>query len=139
VPVNVDEYQNEMVNRLDLAFRSNNVTKSWRPFAGYSRRFYQPYVDIAVGPFAVKRQCIEEYDSLVITNGALIDKWITSFQNNWKEVIGRRYWAVSPATPKKHDDFISLDSNQQPSGCLNYPLFPGVKRPTLVDDRHQDS
>lgn len=52
------------------------------PRRSSSQRMYAPVVDIAVGPFAMQWQCVQEYDHLMDTTSAFLEILLTQHQQN---------------------------------------------------------
>jgi hypothetical protein len=84
----IDLFQREVADRLTLLLVQQGyeaqVKVPWSAFSGHGRRTYSPQVDIAVGPFAVKRGYENEYDLMVNSFHWLIDTWIDRFRQNWR-------------------------------------------------------
>ncbi len=110
----VQHFQQQVAEKLkqEMGLEDNNIAISWQAFAGEGRRIYQPFVDIAVGPFAVDtQQCAEEYDAMVSDSCKLINEWVEKSRENWHTVIGQRYWASPPDSASSYKDFIGNDTN----------------------------
>jgi len=78
--LNERAYQHKLKEALDRLYRE--VTIQWQPFRGEGRGIYAPVVDVAVGPFAVTRQYIGEYATLLDETRDFIEKLIAKHNDN---------------------------------------------------------
>ncbi|MBB6069186.1 hypothetical protein [Longimicrobium terrae] len=90
----VDRYKNTLAEGLRVVLGGwADVQTEWdailpeeRAYFPYrkphARRMYSPAVDIAVGPFAVRRQYISEYDELLAVNRPFIESLADEHQRN---------------------------------------------------------
>jgi hypothetical protein len=74
----------------------------------YPRRMYSPAVDIAVGPFAVTRQYITEYDELLAVHRPFIESLVDEHQRNVRAFASDFYGP----------DFQSLYYGNQNARCF---------------------
>jgi len=112
----IDLFQREIADKLTVLLVKQGykpeVKAPWSAFSGYGRRIYSPKVDIAVGPFAIKRRYEDEYDRMVKSYHRVLDTWIDMFRQNWQSVIGDRYWRVPLHSPSGCRDFIEHSANR---------------------------
>jgi hypothetical protein len=81
-------YQNSIAEQLRSIY--DDVETEWSAISYTpSRKKYRPEVDIAVGPFAIDRQFIGEYNDLAIKTDGFIDRLIHKQHENIK-VFGIR-------------------------------------------------
>ena len=115
-----DRFQKDTAERLKLLLTQNgyepDVTSPWRAFAGYRRSIYSPVLDIAVGPLAISGLRYEErYNKMVHTFNQLIDRWVSTFKENWQTYVeDNNYWRVPPdsCSPVGYEDFIGYEANR---------------------------
>lgn len=64
----VTTFRNDCVDRLKQIFGADNVKKEWDVAKGslddLTRNLYCPRFDIAVGPFNISRQVLEDYEKI---------------------------------------------------------------------------
>jgi hypothetical protein len=74
------------------------VKAEWRPMlreevrirrAHFRRIMYSPAIDLAVGPFATHRQCIEEYDQMVGWSADMLYEMLQCFRRNLRKFQSR--------------------------------------------------
>ncbi len=91
------EYQTVVAEQLKRIYAPEHVKTEWdamlseerNPFSGTEealRTMYGPRIDIAVGPFATRRQLSEEYDDLMDSSWYFIDEILRSFHQNANEL-----------------------------------------------------
>lgn len=90
----VDQYKNRLADGLQVVLGLwTDVQTEWNAMVPeekayfphrrpYARRMYSPTVDIAVGPFAVRRQYITDYDELLAVNRPFIEYLADEHQRN---------------------------------------------------------
>ncbi len=74
------EYQLFVQNKLKKIHFE--VEREWVPFRGEGRGMYSPRVDVAVGPFAINRKYISEYESLLQENKSFVELLIDKHNEN---------------------------------------------------------
>lgn len=83
----IKEYQKLMKNKLELIYEE--VKTEWSSMAR-QQGIYSPQVDIAVGPFAIDKRCIDDYDSLMKESRDFIEGLLKKHKNNIKAFNGER-------------------------------------------------
>ena len=116
----VDRYKNALADSLRVLLgRWSVVQTEWDAMLpeerayyparrSYPRRMYSPAVDIAVGPFAVRRRYITEYDELLAVNRPFIEHLVDEHQRNVRAFASDFYGP----------DFQSLQYGNQNARCF---------------------
>lgn len=81
----VKKYQKLMKNKLRLIYPE--VKTEWSSMAG-EQDIYSPKIDIAVGPFAINRRYINDYDSQMEDSRIFIEGLLEKHKSNIKEFNG---------------------------------------------------
>lgn len=84
MPSPLQTYQDDMIRNLQQLYHAPiPVLKEWRAITNISG-LYCPRIDIAVGPFSVRRggNCISEYDQLMNNTRGFIDQLLIHHQDN---------------------------------------------------------
>ena len=103
----VKEYQYNLCEQLRRIYPSVEIVPEWISLSSEIGS-YSPRIDVAIGPFAIERTFVDEYDLLMKRSQSFIEKLIEYHRNNIRDWNGENY----PLT------FDELKLKNQNARCL---------------------